>query len=253
MNTTCETEINSIIKKIQGKIMRIDGKEIQIHIDNKKHISEIAKLYEMVHISNRELSATLDRDHENSFYKAGGLFDKRNEDDLCTIIDDKRKSIATLTLDDEVIGMLAMKIDLLDFQNIKYNENATNILDFRKAMTQRKVLNPMEIIFSEKANGSAYALLYLVCNTFYEQGYKYWAVEIWTIHGYEEGDSSIYLNHRNNPSSTLVENIGGVKVGNLSMVELNYDTTVLTIERNIYSMDMKNSLEIMKRKSRNPF
>ncbi len=247
-NSRFDTE--HILKDINGLCREIDGKQIMIHIDNLDHLEEILKLYDAVHLRQKPVREMLDRKHSNSFYRCGGIFDKPSLEVMRALMKSNRSAVATITQDGAVVGMLSMTIDMNMLGTLYYSADSIDTELFRQSIEKDEVFNPIDIVFLPKTYGLAYFLLYSVCNAFYEGKYRYWAVEIYTLAYSEENGLVKRLNDRNNPSTTLVECVGGRPVARLDGRVIEIEDVRIGVERNVFKMEMPESLTEMHKRIR---
>lgn len=237
-----------VLRDVDGKSMNISGQNVCIHVDKREHLDDILKLYDEVHVRKRPVMEMLDRKHRNSFYRAGGMFDKPSREQLEALMEGVQSAVATLTQNGEVVGVLSMTTDMNVFEGMTYRREDSETLTFREAMENRLVFNPIDIVLSPRTSGLAYVLLYNVCRAFYDMDYRYWAVEIYTIDYFEKMGDLEWLDDRNNSSTTLVERVGGGPVARLEGRVVKIEDVRIVIGRNIYKVEMAKSLRVMEMK-----
>jgi hypothetical protein len=228
----------------QMKVFYKDNK-VDINIDDSHCIDEIQSIYDDVLIDNRDINNVIDKERKDSFYNAGGIFNNPSRDELKKFIKDDSCSIITLGLEDKIVGMLSIRTDTSELDDLCYKKDVEDVDDFVEALKQDKVFNPVDIIMVQNYSGMVFQLLYNVLKPFASIGYTYWAVDIYTILSHEKDGKHMELNHRNNGSATFVEKIHGRKIGDLGIHNFVYGDDIIKTERNIYAVPMKQSLEEM--------
>ena len=221
------------------------GNKVDINIDDSNCIDEILSIYDDVWVNNRDINKVIDKEREDSFYNAGGIFNKPSHIELQKFIENDSSNIITLRLKDKIIGMLSIRTDTSVISNLCYKKDIENIDDFSEALKQDRVFNPVDIIMAPNYSGMVFQLLYNVLKPFYTMEYTYWAVDIYTILGHEKDGKYIEINHRNNGSATMVEKIHGHKIGDLGIHDFVYGDEILRTEQNIYAVPMNQSLKEM--------